>query len=101
MNDTTLVYDVTLETERWVKSKYVQLYPKLYLPVWVGTERIYRKRKTSRKALLLNDLVQGGRAAFIVTPLIPTTYDNIANAVPNHVRNTLQHCKETFSGLAY
>ena len=46
MNDTTLVYDVTLETERYVKSKYVQLYPKLYLPVWDGTERIYRRRKT-------------------------------------------------------
>lgn len=46
MNDCTLVYDVTLETERWVKSRYVQLYPKLYLSVWDGTERIYRKRKT-------------------------------------------------------
>jgi hypothetical protein len=46
MNDCILVYDVTLETERWVKSTYVHLYPKLYLPVWVGTERIYRKRKT-------------------------------------------------------
>ena len=44
MNDCILVYDVTLETERWVKSKYVQLYPKLYLPVWVGTERVYRGR---------------------------------------------------------
>jgi len=46
MNDCTLVYDVTLGTERWVKSTYVQLYPKLYLSVWSGTERIYRKRKT-------------------------------------------------------
>lgn len=46
MNDCTLVYDVTLGTERWVKSKYVQLYPKLYLSVWAGAERIYRKRKT-------------------------------------------------------
>jgi hypothetical protein len=46
VNNTTLVYDVTLETERYVKSTYVQLYPKLYLSVWVGTERIYRKRKT-------------------------------------------------------
>jgi len=45
MNDCTLVYDVTLERERWVNSRYVQLYPRLYLPVWVDGERIYRRRK--------------------------------------------------------
>jgi hypothetical protein len=44
VNDTTLVYDVTLGCERWVKNKYVQLYPKLYLSVWANGERVYRKR---------------------------------------------------------
>lgn len=45
MNKCTLVYDVILETERWVSNRYVQLYPKLYLPVWVGTERVYRRKR--------------------------------------------------------
>lgn len=45
MNYCILVYDVILETERWVKSTYVHLYPKLYLPVWVGTERVYRRKR--------------------------------------------------------
>ena len=46
MNDCTLVYDVIQGRERWVKDTYVHLYPKIYLPVWVGTKRIYRRRKT-------------------------------------------------------
>jgi len=45
MNNCTLVYDVIQGRERLVKDTYVHLYPKLYLPVWVGTERIYRQRK--------------------------------------------------------
>lgn len=44
MNNCTLVYDVTLETERLVKNTYVQLYPKLYLPIWVDGKRVYRRK---------------------------------------------------------
>jgi hypothetical protein len=46
MNDgCTLVYDTTQERERWVKNKYVQMYPMLYLPVWIGGVRVYRIKK--------------------------------------------------------
>lgn len=37
----TLVYDVVQDRERWVKNEYVQLYPRMYLPVWVDNKRIY------------------------------------------------------------
>ena len=50
MNDNcTLVYDVVQERERWVKTKYVQMYPKMYLPVWVGGRRIWRCKKVQVK----------------------------------------------------
>lgn len=39
--DYTLVYDVVQNRERWVKSTYVQLYPRIYLPVWVDNRRMY------------------------------------------------------------
>ena len=45
----TLVYDVVQERERWVKNTYVRLYPKMYLPVWVGGKRIYYGRKVNAK----------------------------------------------------
>jgi hypothetical protein len=38
----TLVYDAVQGRERWVKNEYVQLYPKIYLPVWVDGKRMYR-----------------------------------------------------------
>jgi hypothetical protein len=41
----TLVYDTVQNRERWVKNKYVQLYPMIYLPVWVGGERVYRRKR--------------------------------------------------------
>jgi hypothetical protein len=41
----TLVYDTVQEKERWVKKEYVRLYPKMYLPVWVNSIRVYRTTK--------------------------------------------------------
>jgi hypothetical protein len=37
----TLVYDTVQDKERYVKNTYVQMYPRIYLPVWVGNRRIY------------------------------------------------------------
>lgn len=42
IEDCTLVYDIIQNRKRWVKNKYVQMYPKLYTPVWVNGVRVYR-----------------------------------------------------------
>lgn len=41
MPDYTFVYDIQQKVNRWVKTRYVQLYPNLYRPLIVRGERLY------------------------------------------------------------